>query len=159
MKGIHFLKNFCRFSNFILEQIMILQLKTLLEETIMKYLLYLKSWHSCPFASHGVFCIKEYWICSGEGSPKTRICIHMADSFCCTVEADTTLSSNYMLIKFNFKIRWIYSKRKEHCTLSWVNVYLCWIICDLFCLQNRDFSFIFVLRKENRQGGGLGTSI
>ena len=31
------------------------------------------------------------------------ICICMADSFCCTVETNTTLQSNYTPIKINFK--------------------------------------------------------
>ena len=32
------------------------------------------------------------------------ICICIADSFCCTVEANTTLPSNYTPIKVNEKI-------------------------------------------------------
>ena len=40
-----------------------------------------------------------------EIQKRGNICIHIADSLCCTAETNTTLQSNYTPLKINFKKR------------------------------------------------------
>ena len=43
----------------------------------------------------------------GKSKREGDICICMADSFCCAVEANTTSESNYTPIKINLKKEYI----------------------------------------------------
>ena len=56
------------------------------------------------FQNYRELCLLHHGVLNGrEIQKRGDICICMAHSFCCTVETNTTLQSNYTLIKNNLK--------------------------------------------------------